>query len=97
MPPAGARNESHFDAGLFPARLFFLEEMALLSGRLDNNKDRLPLAFEVKSTATIPEIGVVGNIVMYAVVATCGLVAWLFIHMAFGGLLIPNYLSKHFC
>jgi len=60
---------------LLLALLFFLKKMARLTGCLYDNKDWLPLAFEVKSAAAISEIGVVGNVVVYAVVATCGLVA----------------------
>jgi hypothetical protein len=55
--------------------LFFLEVMALLTGCLGNNQARLPLAFEVEGAATIPEIGIVGNVIVCAVNACYGLVA----------------------
>ncbi|HEU0233948.1 MAG TPA: hypothetical protein VFQ94_02320 [Gallionella sp.] len=54
--------------------------MALLSRRPYDIKNRLSLAFEVKSTAAISEIGVVGNVVMGAVVTIRGLVGWFCIH-----------------
>src|SRR3990167_4283926 len=63
-----------------PAPLFFLEVVALLPGRLYDIKDRLPLTLEVKSTATISEMGIVGDVVVGAVVATCWLVGWFDIH-----------------
>jgi hypothetical protein len=62
------------------APLLFLEEMALLSRRLYNNKVWLPLTFEVKSTAAISEMGIVGNVVVGAVVTTLWLVIRFFIH-----------------
>ena len=49
--------------------------MALLAGCFGNNQARLALAFEVEGAATIPEIGIVGNVIVYAVNACYGLVA----------------------
>jgi len=52
-----------------------LEIVARLSGDLYDIKDRLSLTFEVKSTAAISEMGVVGNVIVGAVVTTGGLAA----------------------
>ena len=49
--------------------------MALLAGCFGNNQARLALAFEVEGAATIPEIGIVGNVIVCAVNACYGLVA----------------------
>lgn len=54
-------------ARLHLSLLLFLEVVALLSRRLYDIKDRLALTFEIKSTAAISEIGVVGNEVVSAV------------------------------
>ena len=54
--------------------------MTRLPGCLHDNKDRLLLALEIKGAAAISEIGVMGNIIVRAVVTTCGLVAWFCIH-----------------
>jgi hypothetical protein len=61
-------------AELPPAPFFFPKEVALLSGRLYDIKDRLPLTLEIKSTAAISETGIMGNVIVDAVVASCGLV-----------------------
>ena len=54
--------------------------MALLPGRFHDDKDRLSLAFEVKRTAAVSEIDVVGDVIVGAVDATCWLVVRFGIH-----------------
>lgn len=56
-------------ARLFPARFLSLKVEAMLSRRLYDINDRLSLTLEVKSAAAISETGVVGNVVVCAVVA----------------------------
>lgn len=70
---------------LLPATLFLPEEMARLSGGLGNDEDRLPLAFEIKRAAAVSEMGVVGDVVMGAIVAARRLVGWRGIHRVLSG------------
>jgi len=51
-------------------RHLFLEVVALLSRRFYYIKDWQSLTFEVKNTAAISEIGIVGNVVVGAVIAS---------------------------
>ncbi|MDO8207943.1 MAG: hypothetical protein Q7T38_09035 [Gallionella sp.] len=44
--------------------------MARLAGRLYDIKYRLSLTFEIKRAAAVSEIGIVGNVVVGAVIAT---------------------------
>jgi len=50
--------------------------LARLSGCFYDVQYRLSLAFEVKSFAPIDELGIVGNVVMLAVIASLWLIAW---------------------
>lgn len=52
-----------------PSSPFLKEVMARLSGGFNDVQDRQPLAFECECTAAISETGVVGDVVVGAVVA----------------------------
>jgi len=54
--------------------------VAALAGCFDNIKTRLPSAFEIESAAAISEIGIVGNVVVGAVVATLRFVGRFYLH-----------------
>ena len=45
---------------------FLLEIMARLPGRLQHNQGWLPLAFKFERMATISELGMVGDVVVFA-------------------------------
>ena len=58
----------------------FLKMLALLAGCLDHVEHRLTPAFKVECAAAVSELGVVGDVIVAAVVASRGLAARCVIH-----------------
>ncbi|OGS78659.1 MAG: hypothetical protein A2Z94_00475 [Gallionellales bacterium GWA2_55_18] len=71
-------------AGLLLAHLFLLVVVALLSRCLYDIHDRLSLTFEIKRAAAISEIGIMGNVVVGAAVASWDFFAGFYFHEAVG-------------
>ena len=70
---------------LFSAHDLFLKMLALLAGRLDHVEHRLAPAFKVECAAAVSELGVVGDVIVAAVVASRGLAARCVIHAVLSG------------